>query len=260
VLWPSLAGIVFLALGLMRSGKLAAFGSAFFAAALAAFGVEHLVASRSILQVIPSWMSGRLFWTYLVGIALLAAAGSLALRRYVRTAATLLGILFLLFVLLIHLPNVAANPTERLPWTILLRDTAFGGGAWTLAGGRLRVAGRYSIAAAAVFFAAVYFLHPEIAPGVPLRKLTPAWVPFSAFWGYPMGALLLLAGVAVFSSRRVRLTATWLAIAVTLSVVLVYVPVMALAPTVEAMNYVFDTLLFAGAVWLLAESAAVRQS
>jgi len=261
-LWPSLAGIVFLVAGLISArkrlsfnpGKLIAVGPAFVASALAAFGAEHLVASRSIMQIVPSWIPGHLFWTCFIGIALLASATSLALTRYVRLAATLLGIMFLLFVLLIHLPNVIANPGQRLFWTILLRDLSFAGGAWALAGGRVAVIGRIWIAVAAVWFAVVYFLHPDIAPGVPLSKLTPAWVPLRLFWGYPMGTLLLLAGVASLVNRRARLAATWLAIAVTLSVLLLYIPLMALAPTVEALNYVADTLLFAGTIWLLAAS------
>jgi len=69
-----------------------------------------------------------------------------------------------------------------------------------------------------------------------------------------MGALLLAAGLAGLVNRRVRFTATWLAIAVTLTVLLLYIPLMAIAPTVEAMNYVADTLLFAGTVCLLAQS------
>lgn len=262
VLWPSLAGIVFLGVGLttawkqlyFKSGKLGGIGPAFVAAALAAFGVEHLVAARSIMRVVPSWIPGQLFWTYLVGIALLAAAASLALNWRVRLAATLLGILFLLFVLLIHLPNVVAKPGQRLFWAIFLRDLAFGGGAWALAGGRLAVIGRFWVAVAAVFFAAVYFLHPDIAPGVPLPKLTPTWVPLRLLWGYVMGALLLMGGVTVLVNRHARLATKWLATAVTLTVLLIYIPLMAIDPTVEAMNYVADTLLFAGTVWVLVQT------
>jgi uncharacterized membrane protein len=265
VLWPTVAGIVLLAIGLItvwgqltfHAGKLAAVGPAFVAAGLAAFGVEHFVAARAIMLAVPSWMPGRLFWTYFVGIALLAAALSLALQRFVRLTATLLGTMFLLFVLLIHLRNVVSRP-EQLFWVVLLRDLAFGGGAWALAGGRLAVFGRCWIAAAALFFAVVYFLHPEIAPGVPLVKLTPAWVPLHLLWGYPMGAALLLTGIAVLVNRYSRKAATVLAIMVTLSVALIYIPIMVLTPTVEAMNYVADTLLFAGTIWLLAQASPVN--
>jgi len=238
----------------LDSGKRVAFGPALVASALAAFGMEHLVDAKTIMQVVPSWMPAQLFVTYAVGIALLAAAVSLAIQRFVRLSASLLGVMFLLFVLLIHLPNVVASPKERMTCVILFRDLSFGGGAWLLAGGRLALIGRFSIAVAAVFFAVVYFLHPDVAPGVPLPKLTPTWVPLRLLWGYLMGALLLLTGVAVLVNRRTRLAAIWLAITVTLSVLLLYIPLMAVAPTVEAMNYIFDTLLFAGTIWLLAET------
>lgn len=255
VLWPTAAGIVFLAIRPITGRRqLLAVGPAFVASALAAFGMEHFVAARSIMPAVPSWMPGRLFWIYFVGIALLAAALSLALQRCVRLTATLLGTMFLLFVLLIHLRNAVIRP-ELLLWVVLVRDLAFGGGAWALAGGRLALFGRWWMVAAVLFFGVVYFLHPEIAPGVPLVKLTPAWVPLHLLWGYPMGAALLLAGLAALVNRHSRLAATVLAITVTLSVVLIYIPIMALGPTLEAMNYVFDTLLFAGTIWLLAQSS-----
>ena len=260
VLWPTLAGFVFLAIGFVttqgrlsfHSLKRAALAPAFVAAGLGAFGMEHLVATRSIMQVVPAWMPARLFLTCFVGFALLAAALSLAMKKYVRWAALLLGVMFLLFVLLIHLPNVVGNPKQRLMWVILLRDLSFAGGAWVLAGGRFAMIGRFPVAIATFFFAVVYFLHPGIAPGVPLPKLTPAWVPLRLSWGYVIGALSLYFSVAVFFNRGARLAASCLAIAVTLSVLLIYIPLMALSPAVESMNYVFDTLLFAGTVWLLA--------
>lgn len=259
VLWPTLAGIVFLLIGLITARKQlrlhpSALGPAFVASAVAAFGMEHFVLPRAIMQIIPSWIPAPLFWTYFVGLALLAAGAGLALGRYVPLTARCLGFLFLLIVLLIQLRGVMAHPDQRHPWTILLRDLSFAGGAWVLAGGRLAVIGRVFIAVAALFFAVQYFLHPDVAPGVPLPKLTPEWVPLRLLWGYLMSLLLVLAGITALINRRTRLAATCLAIAVTLSVLLLYIPLMALAPTVEAMNYVFDTLLFAGTIWLLARA------
>ena len=81
VLWPSLAGLVFLLIGLIgartqlsfRPDKFIAAGPAFVAAALAAFGVEHFVAARTIMQIVPSWVARpawvplRPLWGYLMG-------------------------------------------------------------------------------------------------------------------------------------------------------------------------------------------------
>jgi hypothetical protein len=50
---------------------------------------------------------------YFVGFALVAAALSIILMQHVGWSATLLGIMIFLFVLMIHLPNVVANPKDR---------------------------------------------------------------------------------------------------------------------------------------------------
>ena len=41
---------------------------------LAVFGAEHLTSAHEIMKLVPSWMPGKLFWTYFVGVALIAAA------------------------------------------------------------------------------------------------------------------------------------------------------------------------------------------
>ena len=73
-----------------------------------------------------------------------------------------------------------------------LRDLSFGGGAWALAGVRVGTIGRFWIAIAAIFFGAVYPLHPDIPHReFPFLKLTPTWVPLRLLWGYLNGGLLL---------------------------------------------------------------------
>ena len=54
--------------------------------------------------------------------------------KFVRLSATLLGVMFLLFVLMLDLPYAIAHPGDRLGWNFVLRETAFAGGAWALAG------------------------------------------------------------------------------------------------------------------------------
>ena len=51
---------------------------------------------------------------------------------------------------------------------------------------------RLFIGVAITFLGVEQFLHPELAPGVPLEKLTPLWIPGHALWGYPTGASLWL--------------------------------------------------------------------
>ena len=276
IIAPCLTGIVILLLGLWSVKKhlaaakgmewLVLIGPACFAAPLALFGAEHLVASQSIIQAVPPWMPWRLFWVYFVGLALIAAAASMVLSRLVRLSATLLSVMFFLFVALLHAPRVLADPADRISWAVLLRDISFAAGAWALAAAQSAVKSRTGglvwiprllIAVTLIDFGIQHILHPEFAPGVPLFVLTPAWVPFTKFWGYLVGSVLFAAGSALLVDWRTRFWATCVGGLMILLTLFLYLPVFATA-TAEftlAMNGVADTLLFGAAVMLLATSA-----
>lgn len=250
--------------------KLIVLARVFFAAPLAVFGAEHFAASKSIMQVVPPWMPGRLFWTYFVGLCLIAAALSLVLTKYLRLSAPLLAILFFLFVAMIHLPNVAANPKDRFVWAVAVRDLSFASGACALAvtvrapgSNALLMLARWYIALAVLFFAVEHFLHPEFAPGVPLPKVTPDWVPLHLLLGYPAGAILLIGGALMLVLKHARAAAAWAGLLFTLLTFVLYLPIMSTATKtaglLEGQNYIFDTLLYAGAVLLLAAAMPKNQ-
>jgi uncharacterized membrane protein len=279
--WMCLAGLIYLAGGvfILRKEisaacgweKLVTLGCVFVAAPLAVFATEHFRGARFIQNMVPPWVPLRLFWAYFVGCALLAAATSFTVKKFVRPASTLLGLMFFLFVCMIHIPNALAHPKDRFAWAVALRDLSFAGGAWALAGRYGRTSssqqsrwmilfGRVVVASAATFFAVEHFLHPRFAPGVPLEKITPSWVPFPSVWGYLAGAVLLAAGIGLGLNKKPRLAATSIGALMTALTLLLYLPILILArggstPDItEAVNYVADTLLFAGAALLLASA------
>ena len=277
VYWPCIAGLVFFVAALfsLRAEiaaarglhKLVVMGRVFFAASLAAFGAEHLAGAQFVKAVVPVWMPAPLFWTYLVGTALLAVALAVVVRRHERLAGLMYAAMLFLFVLLIHVHNVALRSHERLFWTLALRDSCFAAGGLALAATHpgwprqpsaraLTLAARFCIAIPLVVFAVEHFLHPLFAPGVPLQKLTPAWVPLPFVWSYLTGVVLLIAGACVLINRRARAAATWLGLLVTLLTLAIYLPLLLLAKTpgaqLEGINYVADTLLFAATILLLA--------
>jgi hypothetical protein len=53
----------------------------------------------------------------------------------------------------------------------------------TKCGHRLISLARVFIGITLIFFAVEYFLHPELLPGVPLRQLTPNFIPGHLLWG-----------------------------------------------------------------------------
>lgn len=280
--WMSFAGLVILVAGLITVrktlasapafAKLIALGPVFFAAPLATFAAEHFLFPSGIAQGVPAWLPHHLFWVYFVACALIAASISLALETQLRWSAPLLAILFLLFVATIHLPNVIHGPNDRIRWSVMLRDTSFAMGALALTGitqqknavvsQTLIHIARIVIAIVLLFYGIEHFLHPEFAPGVPLPKLMPEHVPFRFFWADLVGAIFLVAGVALLINKRTRLCAATVGLVVTLLTVILYTPIMfsewGKPQVVEGINYVFDTLLYGGTLLLLA--AAMPQS
>ena len=283
IFWPSIAGTIFLIAGFLNFqrelraakglDKLIALASVFVAAPLATFGAEHLAAPRSLAEAVPAWFPARLFWALLVGVALIAAALSLIAKKYVRLSVPLLAAMFFVFVFTIHIPNAIGNAKDRLLWTVALRDLTFAAGSLALAGsqmantrsrlsGVLIHTGRVLVAIPLIVFGIEYFLHPEIAPGVPLLKVTPSWVPLPYAWTYLTATLLVICGAAILLNRYARTAAAVVGLLMTLCTLFLYAPILAMAPApsqVEALNYVADTLLFGGVILFLAQ-ALYRES
>jgi uncharacterized membrane protein YphA (DoxX/SURF4 family) len=282
--WPCVAGVLVLIVGLfvarrelrgaVRLDKLVVLGRVLFAAPLAAFGAEHLVLGQVIIGAVPVWMPARLFWVYFVGVALIAAAWSLVLGIQVRLTAMLLAMMFFLFVLMIHVPNVVTQVHNRIIWNVALRDLSFGAGALALAGSLgsgsgIRESrdrgeniavwiGRVVVAVVLMVYGVELILFPQFAPGVPLSKLTPAWVPGPHVWALLTGLVCIGGGVGILTRRYWRSGATAVGLVMTLLTLFLYLPILLMASAPEALegaNYVWDTLLFGGAALLVAAGA-----
>jgi uncharacterized membrane protein len=240
-------------------------GPVFEAVALSIFAAEHFLAARDLMGIVPRWMpGGALFWTYFVGAALLAAAISFIAWRYVRWSALLLALLFLIIVATVDLHNLPRLAHERLFWTLTVREISFAGGAMVLAGslwprGRsartaLMLWGRLSVGCIFVFYAIEHFLFPRFVPGVPLEKMTPAWMPAPTLIAYFVGMTLLAAGVGLMFNQTRRIAAAAAGTVLVLLTIFFYVPILMTeihSPlAVEGINYVGDTLLFAATALL----------
>jgi len=248
-----------------------------FALPLAVFGAEHLSAANGIAQGVPSFIPWHLFWAYFVGFALLAASLSIATKIQVRWSGLLFGIMLFLFVAMLHVPRVYANPRDRIGWVVAIRDMSFAGGGWILAATAMRgqgreqdqgaskliTVGRVLVGVAAIFYGVETFLHPLGMPGIPLEKLMSEWIPARPLIGYLTGAILVAAGAGILLNVKTRIAATYLGTWIGLLVVLVYGPILiaslldpSTAVKVEGLNYFFDTLLFGGTILALASATS----
>lgn len=250
--------------------KIMPFGRLFFAIPIAVFGSEHFTIPATIAKLVPRWIPAHTFWVYLVGLGFLCAALSIAVLVQARLAAALLGMTFLIFVLTMDLPAAVRNPSNRFFWALALRQLAFSGGAFAFAmspwstpkqssPAQLMPASavfpRFVIGIASLFYGVEHLLHPAYVPGIPLQKLTPEWIHGRIFLSCFVGLLLIVAGVCLLVNKKTRMAATFLGLTILLTVLWIYLPMLIAAPRdVVALNFFFDTLLFCGAILLLANA------
>src|ERR1700761_3066363 len=76
------------------------------------FGVEHFLFASFVANIVPPWIPWHLFWTYFVGIALIAAGVAILIKREAWLAGFLLGAMILAFMLLIHTRLLAQWPGD----------------------------------------------------------------------------------------------------------------------------------------------------
>jgi len=232
---------------------------------IAVFGADHLTQAHAIMKIVPAWMPFKLFWTYFVGVALIAAALSFIFRVGIRLSATLLAIMFFCFVAMMDLPGAIRVPHNRIAWTLLARELVFGAGAMLLAiasgarertpdENRVATGALYVVALVSMFYGIEHFFYPECVPAVPLEKVTPLWIPLAHFWTLLTGIALVIGGAAMFARKLSRLAAAALGAWVVLLVLSLYLAIMISKPDIEGLNYFADTLMFGG-VLLVASCA-----
>jgi uncharacterized membrane protein len=247
--------------------KLIALGPLLFAVPMAVFASQHFTQAKAVSTLVPRWLPGPLFWTYFIGAAIIAASLGIVVKKQARWAALLLGALLILFVVLLHVPNIKAEPKNLIAWAIALRDLAFSGGALAIAGSYAQRDGthgaklvitlaRIFLAIAAIYYGAVHFFHPEFMPGIDFDRNVPAWIPMTRFWSHFAGACFLVTGAALLANWKARIAATWLGIAVLILILAVYLPIVISAPldVDNGLNFMVSMVAFSGVALLVAEA------
>jgi uncharacterized membrane protein YphA (DoxX/SURF4 family) len=96
-------------------------------------------------------------------------------------------------------------------------------------------------------------MHADHVPGVPLQLVTPQWIFGHAIWTYLAAVVYAVAGILLLVGKKTRAAATWIGLAVLFVELVVYVPFAVVERAqIEGLNYMGDTLMYCGAVFLLA--------
>jgi uncharacterized membrane protein YphA (DoxX/SURF4 family) len=104
-----------------------------------------------------------------------------------------------------------------------------------------------------LFYSFEQFRHADHVPGLPLELGTPHYVIGHAIWTYAVATVYLVAGIPLLIGWRKRAAAAWIGLSVLVVEIVVYVPIAVMERSMfEGINYLGDTLLYCGAVLLLA--------
>jgi uncharacterized membrane protein YphA (DoxX/SURF4 family) len=124
----ALAGAAWALAGVVGVGRVC------FGIGLAVVGALHVMYARLLVPFVPAWLPpGALFWVYLTGGARVVGGVAILTRVQARAAAAWLGLMFGVWVVIFHVPAVAAAPDARVQWTSFFVAVAMCGGAWVVA-------------------------------------------------------------------------------------------------------------------------------
>jgi putative oxidoreductase len=121
----------------MNSQSIYRVGVVLYALVIGFFGVNHFLNGTGFQNTVPSFIPGGIFWVYLSGVALIAAAISFLTGRQTRAAGLFLAAFLVIVVLTVHLPALmrsTGNPIISIALTNLIKDTGLAGAALMIAG------------------------------------------------------------------------------------------------------------------------------
>jgi len=96
-------------------------------------GLSHFIYTAGTAGMIPAWIPAHLGFAYLAGIGHIATGLAVLCGVLPRLAATCEAAMITLFVILLHIPAAAAQPSSRFAWTMVFVATALAGAIWNIA-------------------------------------------------------------------------------------------------------------------------------
>ncbi len=258
-------------------------GRYLYAIPMIAFGVDHFVYANFVATIVPPWMPWPLFWTYLVGVALLTAGICILLNKYSSLASTLLGGMIMLFVLLIHVRLLAHRPDDvyaaqvifgstQSRWINCFKDMALSSGAFMIAGSESKTwnpinsskvlrDGRLIFALCMIAFGILHFLYPAYAPGLPpTDSAIVLIIPGHALWVFLTGATFLSAGSCILVHYQTHRMAALLGALILLFILLTWGPLLAAHPAMIASADWMKDIGIAGGALILAKAPPEKMS
>ncbi|MDJ1491457.1 DoxX family protein [Cytophagaceae bacterium DM2B3-1] len=90
--------------------KLTPLGSTLFSIPMISFGIMHFLYADFVGTLVPTWWPDHLFWTYVTGVALIAAGTAIILKIRQGIIGLLFSIMLLFWVISLHIPRAIDEP------------------------------------------------------------------------------------------------------------------------------------------------------
>ncbi|MEB0261899.1 MULTISPECIES: DoxX family membrane protein [unclassified Mucilaginibacter] len=204
-----------------------------FALAIIAIAVQQLLFSVFMPVIIP-WpadLSTSKLAVYTGSAVLILTSAFIFVDGKARPAAIYLGLIFLLLLIIFHIPNQFLNKPEFLgSWANSLKILTLSGcaliiasalpkGNYTTGFGGILPAGKYFLAITMLVFGAEHFIYADF-----VKNLVPKGLPGHLFWTYLTGAALIAAGLGIILNIKRRLAAQLLGIMILIWFVMLHIP------------------------------------
>ena len=96
----------------MNNQSIYRIGVVLYALVVGFFGVNHFLNGTGFQNSVPSFIPGGIFWVYLTGVALIAAAISFLTGKLTKAAGLFLFVFLIIVVLTIHVPALMRSTSS----------------------------------------------------------------------------------------------------------------------------------------------------
>jgi uncharacterized membrane protein len=206
-----------------------------FGLSICILGFQHIYyrVLNPALFPVPVTSSGHIFLAYTTGIILMLCGIIAIIKKWRAPAFLIIGIVFLLSFLIIHLPLLLANLKNPLEWTGSFETFAIMSGAFLFAVnsessfstsshkiyGLMEKISKFMFALSLIIFGIQHFQYADY-----IATLIPGWIPLHLFWAYFVGAAFFAAAISLAINIKQKLAMALLGIMFLFWVIFVHAP------------------------------------